>query len=250
MAVNKVVIGGVTAIDLTQDTVSAEKLLKGITAHDSSGKEIVGTMESGGDSPLPKPYALSDYWEFTQNVDAEQKSWKSTISGKVITGGGKITQTADYVQFTEQFTCSFGPLYAFTVYAIIRAEEYIDGRRDLVATSYGATPYFNVGSYNGSFDILTSSDGSPMLYTNVPAYGEWHVVAMAFEGTCNYGKGSLFLDGVVRNQSYNYYAPYPSPTEGVFYFGGQCKAITICPGVAHGQDIVAENSAFLQQKYL
>ena len=78
MAVNKVVIDGVTAIDLTNDTVSADKLLKGITAHDSSGKLIVGTM--GGDSLLPKPYALSDFWDFTQNVDTAQNSWKSLIA--------------------------------------------------------------------------------------------------------------------------------------------------------------------------
>lgn len=248
MAVNKVVIDGVTAIDLTNDTVSAEKLLKGITAHDSSGNRIVGTM--GGDNLLPKPYALTDFWDFTQNVDTDKNSWKSLMSEKTITGNGVLTHSADYIQFSEQFICEYYPQYAFTVYAIIRAPEYVGGCYDLIATSYGNTPYFNVGSYNGTFDIITSSQSQQMLYTNVPAYAEWHVVAMTFEGTCNYGKGSLFLDGTVRNQSYNYYAPYPSPTEGAFYFAGQCKAIAICPDVAHGENIVAENSAFLQQKYL
>ncbi|MGN0651144.1 MAG: hypothetical protein ACI4KM_11960, partial [Oscillospiraceae bacterium] len=245
MAVNKVVIDGVTAIDLTNDTVSADKLLKGITAHDSSGKQIVGTM--GGDSLLPKPYALTDFWDFTQNVDTDRNSWKSLMSEKTITGSGVLTHSADYIQFSEQFICEYYPLFAFTVYAIIRAPEYVSGSYDLIATSYGNTPYFNVGSYNGTFDIITSPQAQQMLYTNVPAYGEWHVVAMTFEGTCNYGKGSLFLDGTVRNQFYNYYAPYPAPAEGAFYFAGQCKAIAICPDVAHGENIVAENSAFLQQ---
>ncbi len=248
MAVNKVVIDGVTAIDLTNDTVSAEKLLKGITAHDSSGKQIVGTM--GSDSLLPKPYALTDFWDFTQNVDTDRNSWKSLMSEKAITGSGVLTHSADFIRFSEQFFCEYYPQYAFTVYAIIRTPEYVSGSYDLIATSYENTPYFNIGSYNGTFDIITSSQSQQMLYTNVPAYGEWHVVAMTFEGTCNYGKGSLFLDGTVRNQSYNYYAPYPSPTEGAFYFAGQCKAIAICPDVAHGENIVAENSAFLQQKYL
>lgn len=55
---------------------------------------------------------------------------------------------------------------------------------------------------------------------------------------------------VLTTRATNYYAPYPSPTEGAFYFAGECKAIAVCPGVSHGQDIVAENSAFLQQKYL
>ena len=44
--VNKVVINGVTKIDLTADTVSAATLLSGTTAHDRSGASIVGSMPS------------------------------------------------------------------------------------------------------------------------------------------------------------------------------------------------------------
>jgi len=44
MAVNKVTYGGETLIDLTGDTVTADKLAEGITAHDASGAEIVGTL--------------------------------------------------------------------------------------------------------------------------------------------------------------------------------------------------------------
>ena len=48
MAVNKVVLGEDTLIDLTGDTVSADKLSKGITAHNMAGEPIVGTMEASG----------------------------------------------------------------------------------------------------------------------------------------------------------------------------------------------------------
>lgn len=51
MAVNKVVLGENTLIDLTGDTVSADKLAKGTTAHDMAGEPIVGTMEAGGGVP-------------------------------------------------------------------------------------------------------------------------------------------------------------------------------------------------------
>ena len=44
MAVNKVEINGVVKLDLTQDTVTAAKLAHGETAHDASGKRIIGTM--------------------------------------------------------------------------------------------------------------------------------------------------------------------------------------------------------------
>lgn len=45
MAVNKIIYGGRTLIDLTGDTVSADKLIKGITAHDKSGESITGTCD-------------------------------------------------------------------------------------------------------------------------------------------------------------------------------------------------------------
>ena len=52
MAVNKVVYGTTVLVDLTGDTVTADKLLKGATAHNASGEQITGTLEpgSGGSS--------------------------------------------------------------------------------------------------------------------------------------------------------------------------------------------------------
>lgn len=43
--VNKVVYGNTTLIDLTADTVAADKLLEGFTAHDKSGAIISGTCD-------------------------------------------------------------------------------------------------------------------------------------------------------------------------------------------------------------
>lgn len=48
MAVNKVVYGHTVLVDLTEDTVSADKLLNGDTAHDASGDLIIGTMPNNG----------------------------------------------------------------------------------------------------------------------------------------------------------------------------------------------------------
>lgn len=45
MAVSKVVYGGETLIDLTSDTVTKDKILKGITAHGADGEPITGTCE-------------------------------------------------------------------------------------------------------------------------------------------------------------------------------------------------------------
>lgn len=43
---NKVVINGEVVLDLTGDSVTADKLAEGVTAHDKSGTAITGTMMS------------------------------------------------------------------------------------------------------------------------------------------------------------------------------------------------------------
>nr|DAE00114.1 MAG TPA: hypothetical protein [Siphoviridae sp. ctTBR23] len=65
MAINKVIYGTSTLIDLTADTVAADTLGKDISAHDKSGAEIIGTLESGGstgggDNCYIKKYSASD----------------------------------------------------------------------------------------------------------------------------------------------------------------------------------------------
>lgn len=44
MAINKVIYGTETLLDLTNDTVTADNLRSGITAHSKSGEQIIGTL--------------------------------------------------------------------------------------------------------------------------------------------------------------------------------------------------------------
>ncbi len=48
MAVNKVVYGGRTVMDVTGDTVTPETLAEGTTATNAAGEKILGTMKAGG----------------------------------------------------------------------------------------------------------------------------------------------------------------------------------------------------------
>ena len=50
MAISKVVFGSETLIDLTADTVTADKLAQGITAHGKDGEPITGTNTFDVDS--------------------------------------------------------------------------------------------------------------------------------------------------------------------------------------------------------
>ena len=45
MAVNKAVYGSRTLVDLTQDTVASDKLVRGYTAHDKAGNAITGALK-------------------------------------------------------------------------------------------------------------------------------------------------------------------------------------------------------------
>lgn len=74
--VNKVVINGVTKVDLTADTVSAANLLSGITAHDRSGAAIEGTMPSLAD-------ATSDATATTATILAGSTAY---VAGAKVTG--------------------------------------------------------------------------------------------------------------------------------------------------------------------
>lgn len=47
MGVSKINYGPRTVMDLSKDTVTASKLLKGVTAHDKNGDQITGTYEAG-----------------------------------------------------------------------------------------------------------------------------------------------------------------------------------------------------------
>ena len=59
MAVREAVHGGNTLIDLTGDTVAADKLLSGYPAHDAAGNAITGTATAGGGG-LPAEIVAGD----------------------------------------------------------------------------------------------------------------------------------------------------------------------------------------------
>lgn len=70
--VNRVVINGEVKLDLTGDTVTADELTEGTTAHDASGRQIVGTLVG-----IP---ATKETWTFTLEDG-------STVTKTVLTAG-------------------------------------------------------------------------------------------------------------------------------------------------------------------
>ena len=69
MAINKVEYGDRTLIDLTGDTVTADKLYSGYTAHNAAGEQITGTLIPSATTipidPSPVPTADGSMWVTT-----------------------------------------------------------------------------------------------------------------------------------------------------------------------------------------
>ncbi len=100
MAINKVVYGNNTLIDLTSDTVTADKILKGYKAHAASGEQITGT--STFDADTQDATATAD--EILAGETAYNKGNKVTgtmknngaVAGKITTKAGAYSVPQGY----------------------------------------------------------------------------------------------------------------------------------------------------------
>ena len=86
MGINKVIYGGNTLIDLTSDTVIAEKMLSGYTAHDKSGALVTGTCTNdvnSGDATAVASEVLSGKTAYARG---------SIVTGSMV-NNGSVTGT-------------------------------------------------------------------------------------------------------------------------------------------------------------
>lgn len=100
MAISKVIYGGNTLIDLTADTVVANKMLKGYTAHGADGELVTGTCEYDANT---QDANASDA-EILKGKTAYVKGVKKTgtmpnngaVSGTIATKAGEYTVPQGY----------------------------------------------------------------------------------------------------------------------------------------------------------
>ena len=100
MAISKVVYGGNTLMDLTADTVTKDKILKGYTAHGADGEPITGTCEYDANTQD----ATATDAEILSGKTAYTKGTKKTgtmknngaVAGKITTKAGKYTVPQGY----------------------------------------------------------------------------------------------------------------------------------------------------------
>lgn len=100
MGISKVVYGGNTLIDLTGDTVKAQHLLKGYTAHGANGEPINGSCEYDAntqDATATDAEILSGKIAYVRGAKITGKMKNNgAVSGKISTKTGKYTVPQGY----------------------------------------------------------------------------------------------------------------------------------------------------------
>lgn len=123
MAVNKIIYGGNTLIDLTSDTVDSEHLAKGYTAHGKDGSIITGTMESGG-GPEQGPFTgtnielVAEYNEtFTLADTSFVKNSSSSTSATSIKATVSNRYTSNSIAFGDKDVIIIQTVYVVPIHS-------------------------------------------------------------------------------------------------------------------------------------
>lgn len=195
MAVNKVVYGTTVLVDLTGDTVTADKLMQGYTAHDKSGALITGIATGGsGDAytlttivpqqtftaqVLDNSYqvlltytaGLEDGESYLVTFDGEEYfcecgvMWNTDYMAGTISYMWEKNSTdvypfgLDYVPLSNEFAVGVPDQNQHTIK--VEHLEFVDGPLNLISKSVTAN-----GTYNASSD---NADGYSSVTVNVPS---------------------------------------------------------------------------------
>lgn len=183
MAVNKVVYGTTVLVDLTSDTVTADTLAEGVTAHDSSGALIVGTMAA---------QSLSDFLDKAHPVGSYYETSEATFDPNVSFVGTWIKDTAGLVTVgvdTDIPMFETGGLTGGEIEHTLTVDEipahkheqiFSNSATKIQATNgYGRSPLSNNMSSVGNASAITKTGGG-LSHNNMPPFitvHRWHRTA-------------------------------------------------------------------------
>lgn len=148
MAINKVIYGGKTLIDLTSDTVESNKMLEGTTAHDKSGAVVEGSIPS----KETKTYVPTTTDQVIEN--GQYLSGAQTIKGDVNLVAEKI----------KGGTTIFGVTGTFTNDATALATEILSGKTAYKSGEKITGTMVNNGAKNGTIANKTTAYTIPQGY--------------------------------------------------------------------------------------
>lgn len=193
--INKVVFGGDTLIDLSSDTITANKVLSGYTAHDKSGAPIIGSCDYDADT--------SDATAAADDILAGQTAYKngSKLIGTMTNQGEKhltisardtaVTIPAGYHDGSGDIglgSTDKAALISTNIRSgvtILGISGNMSGSEDIAATSTTITPY------------TTSQTIQPSDLGNYNSFSSVTVSAIAYTETDNVAGGKTATIGTV-----------------------------------------------------
>lgn len=150
MGVSKVVYGGEVLIDLTADTVKAQHMLKGYTAHGADGEEITGTCEYDANTQDANAADAEILSGKTAYVKGTKKTGtmknNGAVSGNISTKSGAYTVPQGYhdgsgkVQISTTEQAKLIPANIRQGVNILGVEGSMSGSESVKAQSKTVTP--------------------------------------------------------------------------------------------------------------
>ena len=178
---NKVVYGGKTLIDLTGDTVTADKLAQGVTAHDKSGAQITGTSTYDADTSDATATAAEILNSKTAYVNGAKVTGTmpnhGAVTGTITTKAGQYTIQQGYhdgsdkvgIASTEQN--KIVPTNIKKGVSILGVTGSYTGDDQITAEPLVATPYTTAKTYTPT-DTSSTYDYFSQVTVNAIAYAE------------------------------------------------------------------------------
>lgn len=165
MAISKIILNGVTQMDLTSDTVAAENLISPNTAHGADGEPIVGTA-SGGSEPNLQTKTNINPTTSSQTIQADSgydglssvqiNAMPSGTAGTPTATKGSVSNHA--ISVTPSVTNTTGYITGSTktgTAVSVSASELVSGNKEITANGTG----IDVANYS-TVSVAVPSSGS------------------------------------------------------------------------------------------
>ena len=183
MGVNRFIFGGVTKFDITGDTVTPETLAKGYTAHDKTGSQITGTMESGGGG---------DYAFFVTTLNYSTKltsTQRTLVTQQELVNAGIISSTSrridqEWNNYRVVLNADHGSITHST-------RQILRCMVQSMAISYGSSSYYykQLLYHANSTTSMSTAHSNALATTNTTGYLYISTSGIQLTPSSSYGLG-------------------------------------------------------------